>query len=74
MLRVEPAQEHRLLAIIVNLDDRLREARERGWHGEVDGLSVSIEAARQKLAHMRKLSRTTTADLPTPRRGRPDRH
>ena len=31
VLRPDPAQEPRLLTIIVNLNDRLREAQERGW-------------------------------------------
>lgn len=43
-----------MLAIIVSLNDRLREANERGWLGEVDGLKVSLNAANQKLAQMRK--------------------
>lgn len=55
VLRPDPAQEPRLLAIVVNLNDRLREATERGWLGEVDGLRVSLDAANQKLAQMRKI-------------------
>ncbi len=38
--------------MIVNLDDRLREAIERGWLGEVDGLRISLDAANQKLTRM----------------------
>jgi hypothetical protein len=65
MLRPDPAQEPRLLAIIVNLNDRLRDATERGWPGEVDGLKVSLDAANQKLAQMRKIRRQTgPVDLP----------
>lgn len=55
VLRPDPAQEPRLLAIVINLNDRLREATERGWLGEVDGLRVSLDAANQKLAQMRKI-------------------
>jgi len=70
-LRPDPAQEPRLLAIVVNLNDRLREAVERGWIGEVDGLQVSLDAAKQKLTQMRKIrAHTLTVDLPTPTRRR----
>lgn len=55
MLRPDPLQEPRLQAIIVNLNDRLREAQDRGWLGEVDGLRVSLDAANQKLTQMRKV-------------------
>jgi len=67
MLRPDPAQEQRLLAIIVNLNDRLREARDRGWLGEVDGLRVSIDAAQQKVTQMRKIrAHSKTVQLPVP--------
>jgi hypothetical protein len=67
MLRPDPAQEPGLLTIIVNLNDRLREATERGWLGEVDGLKVSLDAANQTLTQMRKLrAQARTVDLPTP--------
>ncbi|MEV0057996.1 hypothetical protein AB0H34_46855 [Saccharopolyspora shandongensis] len=47
--------------------NRLREATERGWLGEVDGLKVSLDAANQKLTRMRKLrAQARTVDLPTP--------
>ncbi|MCP2275018.1 hypothetical protein [Nocardia amikacinitolerans] len=67
MLRPDPAQEPRLLAIVVNLNDRLREATERGWLGEVDGLQISLDAANQKLIQMRKIrSQARIVDLPAP--------
>ncbi len=67
VLRPDPAQEPRLLTIIVNLNDRLREASERGWLGEVDGLRGSLDAANQKFSQMRKLrTQGRTVDLPTP--------
>ncbi|WP_051796650.1 site-specific integrase [Kibdelosporangium aridum] len=71
VLRPDPTQEPRLLAIVVNLNDRLREANERGWLGEVDGLKVSLDAASRKLAQMRRIrAQTTLVDLhpPTVRR------
>jgi len=65
LLRPDPTQEPRLLAIIVNLNDRVREAQDRGWVGEIDGLKVSLDAANQKLAQMRKIrAQHKTVQLP----------
>lgn len=58
MLRVDPGQRPRLIAIIRNLGDRITEARMNGWLGEVEGLQVSLEAARGKLT---ALDRATSA-------------
>lgn len=67
VLRPDPNQEPRLLAIVVNLNDRLREATERGWLGEVDGLQISLDAANQKLILMRTIrSHSRTVDLRSP--------
>ncbi|WP_406116361.1 tyrosine-type recombinase/integrase [Streptomyces sp. NBC_01014] len=57
MLRVDPAQRRRLEEIIRNLTDRIDEARANGWLGEVQGLQVSAEAARNKLATLDRLAR-----------------
>lgn len=65
-MRPYPSREPRLPAIIVNLNDRLREATERGWLGEVDGLLVSLDAANQKLAQMRNMRARTPVPLPQP--------
>jgi hypothetical protein len=54
MLHPDPLQEPRLQAIIDNLEDRISEATERGWLGEVDGLQASLAGARQKLEQMRR--------------------
>lgn len=68
MLRPDPAQAQRLVEIIANLHDRLREATERGWLGEVEGLQASLAGARQKYQQMRKLrSQTTVVQLGSPR-------
>ncbi len=56
VLRPDPAQQPRLQAILANLRDRLREAHEQGWRGEVAGLEVSITAAEQKLQAMQQLA------------------
>jgi len=49
MMRVDPQQRPRLIAIIRNLGDRITEARHNGWMGEVEGLQISLDAARAKL-------------------------
>ncbi len=41
-LRVDPSQLHRLVELEDNTSDRLREAEERGWLGEVAGLNESL--------------------------------
>jgi integrase len=52
MLRVSPQQRPRLTEIIRNLRERITEARMNGWLGEVQGLEVSLEAAKHKLASL----------------------
>ena len=49
MLRVSPRQ---LIEIIRNLSERISEARMNGWLGEVQGLEVSLEAAKRKLVSL----------------------
>lgn len=66
MLQPDPAQGLRLAEIITNLHERLREARERGWLGEVEGLEVSLAGARQKLQHMRRLRLNSNVPLGMP--------
>jgi hypothetical protein len=63
MLRPDPDQAHRLAEIITNLHERIREATERGWLGEVEGLQVSLAGARQKYQQMRKLRSQPTLEL-----------
>jgi hypothetical protein len=45
-----PRQKGQLGEIIANLKDRISEARANGWGGEVQGLQVSLDAARAKMA------------------------
>jgi hypothetical protein len=52
MLRVDPAQRHRLIEIIDNLRERIQEAQTHGWLGEVQGLQVSLDAAEAKLGDL----------------------
>jgi len=52
LLRVDPAQIPRLEKIHANLADRLQEAREQGWLGEVAAIETTMAAAAQKLKAM----------------------
>lgn len=54
MLRPDPEQHQRLRGMIGSLQDRIAEAEENGWLGEVDGLRISLAAAKQKLAQMQR--------------------
>ncbi|MFE7528508.1 hypothetical protein ACFU7Y_22710 [Kitasatospora sp. NPDC057542] len=57
----------RLQEIRANLGDRLREAKEQGWLGEVAAIEASLAAAEHKLAAMRDLAtRHTTVHLGMP--------
>jgi len=61
LLRVDPAQIPRLEEISANLGDRLQEAREQGWLGEVAAIETTLGAAGQKLAAMRDLTTRRTS-------------
>jgi hypothetical protein len=52
LLRPDPAQRARLVQIRDNLLDRIAEAHTEGWLGEVDGLNVSLAAARNKIGQL----------------------
>ena len=41
-----------MVAIRDNLLERIGEAEEQGWLGEAEGLRVSLDGAREKLAQM----------------------
>jgi integrase len=67
LLRVDPAQMPRLQGIHANLVDRLAEAKEQGWLGEVAAIETTMAAAAQKLEAMRALdSRGTAVHLGMP--------
>ena len=55
LLRVDPAQMPRLEEIHSNLGDRLQEAKDQGWLGEVAAIETTLAAAEQKLVAMRDL-------------------
>jgi hypothetical protein len=66
-LRPDPAQMPRLQEIHANLHDRLTEAKEQGWLGEVAAIEASLAAAEQKLTAMRQLAaKHTTVHLGMP--------
>jgi hypothetical protein len=50
MLRIDPAQHHRLEEIRDNLLTRIAEAEREGWTGEAEGLRVSLAAVNNKIA------------------------
>ena len=53
MLRPDPSQRPRLEELVEALKDRKTEAEERGWLGELEGIEISLNAARDKLKQMR---------------------
>jgi len=60
-------QAPRLQEIRANLLDRLQEAKEHGWLGEVAAIETTLAAAAQKLEAMRELTaRSTTVSLGMP--------
>ncbi len=52
LLRVDPNQRPRLQEIRVSLTNRIAEAHERGWAGEIDGLQITLAATDRKLANL----------------------
>jgi hypothetical protein len=52
MLRPDPAQRPRLEDIRDNLLARIAEAEREGWHGETEGLQVSLTGVRDKLSQI----------------------
>jgi hypothetical protein len=66
LLRVDPAQKPRLEEIHANLTDRLAEAREQGWLGEVAAIETTLGAAAQKLEAMGKAAASYTVHLGMP--------
>lgn len=63
MLRPDPAQGVRLAEIIANLHERIKEATERGWLGEIEGLEISLAGARQKMEQIRRIRTSSTVPL-----------
>ena len=51
-----PAQRPRIAEIHDNLIARIAEAEREGWHGEAEGLKISLAGARDKLAQIDRRS------------------
>lgn len=67
LLRPDPAQADRFRDIIANLADRIEEAEQNRWLGEVEGLKISLAGAEDKLHQMeRQLGQTGATDLGMP--------
>jgi hypothetical protein len=67
LLRPSPEQRPRIAGIRSNLIDRIAEAEREGWHGEVEGLKVSLAGADAKLAQLDQMARraaTTFLGMP----------
>jgi integrase len=52
MLWPDPAQKERLTEIRDNLTARIAEAEREGWHGETEGLKISLAGAEDKLTQI----------------------
>jgi integrase len=70
LLWPDPAQQARLTEIRDNLTARITEAEREGWHGEIDGLNISLAGAEDKLAQIRHRSHSTV-DLGLPKPPQP---
>lgn len=57
LLRPDPSELPRFQEIRDNLRDRIAEARDRGWLGEVEGLTVTLQATVEKIERMERLDR-----------------
>jgi len=67
MLWPDPAQRDRLTQIRDNLQDRIAEAEREGWHGEAEGLQISLAGAQNKLSQLDERARQpATTDLGMP--------
>ncbi len=68
LLRPDPVERSRLVEIRDNLLERINEAESNGWLGEAEGLRVSLDGAREKLAQMDLIAerRTNSVNLGMP--------
>lgn len=63
----DPAQCLRIVEIRDTLHARIAEAEREGWFGEVEGLSISLAGANDKIAQIDRSSRGgATVDLGLP--------
>ena len=71
---VDPAQRARIADIRDNLTARVREAEREGWHGEIEGLQISLAGAEDKLAQLDTRTANTTTYLDMPARKHTGEH
>jgi hypothetical protein len=61
-----PAQRPRIAEIRDNLIARISEAERQGWHGEAEGLKISLAGARDKLAQIDRRSHPADPNIGMP--------
>jgi hypothetical protein len=66
MLRPEPSRLPLLRELETNLTERIAEARDRVWLGEVTGLEQTLTALRAKAQHAERLATVGITDIPQP--------
>lgn len=66
MLRPEPSRLPVFAELEANLEQRLAEARERVWLGEVTGLEQTLQALRGKRQHAQRLADQGLTDTAVP--------
>lgn len=70
----DPAQRQRIIEIRDSLIARIAEAKREGWLGEVEGLTISLNGANDKLAQIDRRPPASTVDLPMPTTSQPRHH
>jgi hypothetical protein len=66
MLRTEPSRLPLLRELEDNLTERIAEAQQRTWLGEVEGLRNTLVALREKKQHVERLIDGGITDTPQP--------
>ena len=64
MLRPDPSQHTRFEEIRDNLLARIAEAEREGWHGETEGLQISLTGVRDKLSQITATPRPVSLGMP----------
>ena len=67
LLHVDPEQADRLREIVANLQDRIVEAEQNAWLGEVEGLKTTLAAAEDKLESLEQHDDPVLIGLPVVR-------
>ena len=65
VLQVDPKMLARLDEIEADLLARRDRAQAEGWHGEIEGLDLTLSFLRQKRAHTQRFTRRVQLGLPT---------